>query len=433
MQSLADFFTDPVLMAPTIGSMLMCLLAAMIGTFAVIKRYALVGEMLSHACYPGVIVGMLVFQDTYLWLPLLGAIVSCVLAMYLTDFMRVRCKIKADAALTFVLASFFGVGLTLLTSVQNSKPALYKKLQSYLFGQAATMTNEHVWMYAGLTVGVLIILFFFYRLLTVSIFDPEFTKVSGMNQAFAEWLLVALIVVATVIGIRSVGVVLMSSMLIFPAVSARFWTVNIVPMLILAACFGLVFGFLGIYFSHSYSIVYATSFATGPSIVLVASCIFFLSALFSKERGILVRVYRRIGFWYRCQQENLLKAIWKQCDTGRITVKEIQDIFHESRALVCLLLFMLKKNGRVRKVDVQTYELTASGLLWARKIVRLHRLWEAYLVSWCGISKERVHPSAEQMEHILTPELERELESVLGYPEKDPHEQPIPAHEEVKI
>lgn len=432
MPSFLDFFVDPVLMAPTIATMLMCSLAALVGTFAVIKRYSLVSEMLSHASYPGVIVGMLIVADSELWAILIGALVSSVFAMYLVKSMQQKFRVKADAALTFTLASFFGIGILLLTSVQNSQPALYKKMQGYLFGQAATMTDTHIWIYAAFAAIVLTILFFYCRLLTVSIFDPDFAKVVGLNIQFANWLILSLIIVATIIGCRSVGVVLMSSMLIFPAVIARFWTVNIVPMLIMSGLFGLCFGFFGIYLSHTLSLRYDTSFASGPTIVFVASLLFFISALFSKERGLIVRAYRRISFWYRCQQENLLKAMWKYADTKQITFYEIQSIFHESKVLVSILLYQLKQKDLVNRVDKATYKLTPSGVVWARKIVRLHRLWEVYLVERCGVSKDRVHPSAEEMEHIITPEIEEELEAILGHPQKDPHAQEIPPHEQVR-
>lgn len=76
------------------------------------------------------------------------------------------------------------------------------------------------------------------------------------------------------------------------------------------------------------------------------------------------------------------------------------------------------------------YQLTSSGLHKGARIVRLHRLWEVYLVHSLGLKVERVHKSAEEMEHILTPELERKLTELLDNPTQDPHHQPIPPKEE---
>lgn len=75
------------------------------------------------------------------------------------------------------------------------------------------------------------------------------------------------------------------------------------------------------------------------------------------------------------------------------------------------------------------YRLTPKGVQWAARIVRLHRLWEVYLVDYLGLGAERVHRSAEEMEHIITPELETELTLLLNNPKYDPHHQPIPARE----
>lgn len=438
MQTLFEFFTDPVLMAPTIGSMLMCFVGALVGTFAVLKRVSLISEMLSHACYPGVAIALMLLSfapvaelasHTFALWVMLGACLSCALGLFLQFVMKNRFKIKQDATLTFILASFFGLALVLVTSVQNSMPTLYKRMQSYLFGQAATMTMDHVWLYLALTFFVVCIVCLYGRLMKVSIFDPEFARVNGMNTSFADALLLGLIVVATVIGIRAVGVVLMSSMIIFPPVCARLWTDRFIPMIRLSCVFGLVFGFFGIFFSHTLSITYKTTFASGPMIVLVAGFVFLVSVLVSKKKGLIVRLSRRISFWYRCQQENILKAIWKYAEAGPITLSEVQAIFHENRWIVWLLMSRLIQRGLCRRTDRRGYVLTASGTRLARKIIRFHRLWEVYLVEYCGVSRDRVHPSAEEMEHIITPEIELELERLLNDPLYDPHHQRIPPHE----
>jgi manganese/zinc/iron transport system permease protein len=426
MVELLQFFTDPVLMAPTIGCMLMCLVGALIGTFSVLKRESLVGEMLSHACYPGVVFAFILIGDLFAGVALIGAFISCMVGMYLVQLLQKKYKVSPDAALCFVLASFFGIGLTVLTAVQQSMPVLYKKLQSYLFGQAATMTNEHVWLYGALSITLVVLIMLFYRLITVTIFDPEFAAVVGMNTAFANILLHFLIVVAVCVGIRSVGVVLMSSMLIFPAVTARFWTYKLFSILILSAFFGLVSGFFGVYFSHTGSMYFAVSLPTGPMIVMVAGLIFLFSCLFAPDRGLIVRVYRSTRFWSQCQQENFLKFMYKTAKT-HVTTKELLDRYQGPKILGYFLLYMLTRDGRARSIGKNRYELTPSGLLLGRKIVRFHRLWEVYLVTYCGVASDRVHPSAEEMEHIITPEIELELEKLLHHPRLDPHQQPIPA------
>lgn len=432
-----EFFTDPVLFAPSIGCMLMCLVASLIGTFSVLQRQSLVGETLSHACYPGVILALIgasflfsIPDDTsLLFFPIIGASISCLVGMYFVSFLQHRCAVSPDAALTLILASFFGIGILLVTSFQTTYPSLYREVQSFLFGQAATMRERHVVIYAVFALIVILALFFLYREIKVVIFDPQFATLTGINVEQVRFLLLLFVVASVVIGIRSVGVVLMSSMLIFPAVSARLWTDRLLHLLTIAAFFGIVSGFFGVYLSHKMSLLWThdgqfTSFPTGPMIVIVASSLFFFSALFAPRAGVIIRTFRKIRFWIRCQQENFLKMLWKHGEL--FTQHEMKELFHTNPVSFRFLCIALVHKGWLKRVTKDRYQLTPSGLLWGRKIVRLHRLWEVYLVECCGVGKDRVHPSAEEMEHILTADIERELEVVLHHPVQDPHRQPIP-------
>lgn len=435
-----EFFTDPVLFAPTIGSMLMCGLAGFVGTFAVLQRQSLVGETLSHACYPGVVFALLACKIFFaestdallIWLPMLGAGLTCLLGMRVVQLLHKRFKVSQDSALCFVLASFFGIALAVLSLVQSTFPTLYKELQSYLFGQAATQTTIHVVVYSILAIFILSITSAFFRPIKAVIFDPDFAKTIGIKCEKVHLLLLAIIVSAVVIGIRSLGVVLMSAMLIFPAVSCRFWTARLELLLVLSALFGLVSGFFGVYFSHQMSMLSDVSFPTGPMIVVVASLAFFLSCLLAPEKGIFFRTIRRLKFWSQCQQENLLKALWKHCSQKKSALfsrRELETFFQAKPYKLRLLLAALRRRGWIKATGVDTFEMTALGMLWGRKILRLHRLWEVYLVEYCGVGKDRVHPSAEEMEHIITSEIEHELVILLDDPHEDPHHQPIPTGE----
>lgn len=439
-----EFFTDPVLAAPTIGSMLMSLVAAFVGTFAVLKKQSLIGETLSHACYPGVIIALIVTKLYFpsdndalaLFVPMIGAGFSCVLGMYLVQLLTDRFKIAGDSALCFVLASFFGVALVLLTALQGIFPTLYKELQGYLFGQAATQTTIHIVIYAILALLILCSVLLYYRPIKAVLFDSIYAKTIGIDCEKINFLLLAITVLAVVIGIRSLGVVLLSAMLIFPAISCRLWTAKLELLLVLSAIFGLLSGFFGIYFSHRLSLFYThdnqfVSFPTGPMIVLMASLLFLFSVLFAPQKGLLFRILRRWKFRRLCQQENVLKAIWKFCsksNTPSFSANDLSTVFYATPGRLFGLLSALEKKGWIQKIG-QKWELTALGMLWGRKIVRLHRLWEVYLVQYCGVGKDRVHPSAEEMEHIITPEIEHEIELILHNPHQDPHHQPIPSNE----
>ena len=439
-----DYFTDPVLFAPTIGSMLMCFTAAIIGAFVVLKKESLLGEALSHTAYPGVIVALLLVQ----WLlpqesssiaielvfVLMGAFIASIGGIYSIAYLQKK-KVVPDASLACVLSSFFGLGMLLLSCLQTLYPTLYRKLQAYLFGQVATMVHIHVVMYAIFACTTCLIIFFFIRPLKITIFDPSFASCIGIRKNKVEALLFFLIVLATVAGIRSVGVILLASMLIFPAAGARFFVKKISHLLLFSACFGILCGFFGVVLSHELSSRFSglhqkvLSFPTGPMIVICAGFLFLLTALFAPKRGLFIRGIRKMTFSYECRTENLVKAIWKYCkkaDKRYISINELMQISSVQGYFLHWLLYVLRNRGLLRKIQDNEYELTAVGMLWGRKLVRLHRLWEVYLVEFCKFAKDRVHPLAEEMEHILTEEMEHELTQLLKDPMLDPHNAPIP-------
>ena len=435
------YFTDAVLRGPTIGCMLMCAAAAIVGVIVFLRKQSLLGESLSHAAYPGVVLGVCfagIFQideenESLLALIIMvGASATAFAGLWTISFLEKHMKVKSDSALCFVLSVFFGVGLTLASRVQFTYTSLYRQIQVYLYGQAATMTDVHVLIYGILTCVVVGVVILFYKELYLLAFDRSYAKSLGVNSRAIDMLVFLLIVAAVVISIRSVGVVLMSAMLIAPAAAARQYSNKLYVVFILAAFFGLLSGFLGNYLSVEISKIYSTqedfqrvTLATGPMIVVTASILCLLSLLLAPERGLLIRFTRITLFRYRCACENLLKAIWRVGQERTVSFDQISKFQSASTLYLRFILWRLQLQGWIKKTS-EGYKLSPIGHQWATRIVRLHRLWEVYLVDYLGVGAERVHKSAEEMEHIISPELEKELEFLLNNPKYDPHHQPIP-------
>ncbi|NGX59068.1 MAG: Manganese transport system membrane protein MntB [Chlamydiae bacterium] len=406
-----EFFIDPILRAPTLGSMLMCFSSGVIGCFLFLQKRSLVGEALSHASYPGVVLGVIVAS---LFAPgasafaiLLGAFLAGLLGLYAIDRMEKRLGISSDAALCLVLSLFFGVGVCIVSALQVTHALWFRQIQIFLFGQAATMVDAHILMYGGLTLVITLSVILLFRFFEILHFDPEFAKTVGMPTKLIRAILNLLLMVAIVVGMRSVGVILMSAMLIAPAAAARQWTRNLASFLILAGIFGMLSGFFG----NALSVWIPTwsgqphlSLPTGPMIVLSSTAICLFSLFFAPERGFIPRSIRISRFQLLCHQENLLKALYKG----------------QSIDTPPYFMWRMRMKGWIKDK-----KLTETGFAEGEKLVRLHRLWEVYLVH-LGQESDRVHHSAEEMEHVLTPEIEKQLESLLDNPELDPHEQPIP-------
>lgn len=442
--SFFSYFTDPLLRGPTIGSMFMCLAAALVGVIVFLRRQSLLGETLSHAAYPGVILGVIfsgVFgldetnEGLVAAFIITGAFTTSLLGLWTVGFLERFFRISPDSALCFVLSAFFGVGLTIASQVQFSFTSLYRQMQTYLYGQAATMTDTHIMIYGGLSFFVVLMILLFYKELQVITFNREYAKSIGINTKVVDGFLFILIVLAVVIGIRSVGVVLMSAMLIAPAAAARQYSHKLYMLFFLAALFGMVSGFFGNYFSTIISMYLLSeypdtrlSLPTGPMIVIVASVICILSLFFAPERGLLLRLIRIARFRFRCICESILKIMWRY-NTETISFEDIKKYQSGSSIYLRIALKNLTINGWIVKIRPNCYVLTDDGKQWAAQIVRLHRLWEVYLVEYLGMGAERVHRNAEEMQHIITPEIEKELTLLLKDPKVDPHHQAIPPKE----
>ena len=191
-------------------------------------------------------------------------------------------RIKYDSALAIVLSTFFGFGLVLHTLIQRTGNANQAGLDTFLFGQAATLLARDV-LTIGMLGGIaLIIMLIFWKELKLLVFDEGFAASIGFPTRALDILLTSLLVIAIVLGLQAVGAVLMSAMLVAPAVAARQWTNRLRLMVFLAACFGALAGVSGTIISST-----AARIPTGPTIVLCATGVVGFSIAFAPNRGLL--------------------------------------------------------------------------------------------------------------------------------------------------
>jgi manganese/zinc/iron transport system permease protein len=418
---LFSHFTDPILRAPTIGCILMCVATSLAGVVLLFQKKLLISETISHAAYPGAIGGIFLLSilgPEYEWFSflavLVGALFSSWLGLQAIRWLERKWKIPSDAALCFVLAAFFGTGVLLASGLQQVQPMWAQQGHILLFGQAATLTDEHIVMYGLLSISCFSFILLAFRPLQAILFDRMFAQSVGIQARCVERIFFWLLLISIVTGIRSVGVILISGMLIAPAVAARQFSNHLQTVFGLAALFGALSGWIGGVLAAQLSL------PTGPMIVLVGAFFALMGLLGSPKRGILFRLFRQATFRLRCMEENVLKGLWKK-PMGRAALKR------QYPSLLSLVLFRLVRHGWIVKTENAFFGLTDDGRIKANAIVRLHRLWELYLTEQMGRDPKYVHASAEEMEHVLTPEIEERLTKLLSDPQRDPHEQPIPA------
>ncbi len=426
-----DFFTDPVLRAPTWGTLFMCVASSLMGVILFLKKKTLLSESLSHATYPGIVIGVIVsglfFPDWAFGAVLIGAFLTSLFALKLISFLQDKQKMSPDAALCFVLALFFGIGIVAVSAMQSILPAYQSQVQTLLFGQSATMTDIHIALYGSLTCLVISFVWIAFYPIQGVVFDRDFSESIGIPVSFLEKMIFWLLLLSLIFGMRSVGVVLMSGMVIAPAVAARQFTNSLYKMFFLSALFGALSGLLGNFLSVVGSIALSSeteklTLPTGPMIVLVGGSFAFFSLLFAPEKGLIFRKLRVWAFRLRCIEENILKGMWKRGHQTKIAMRASFGI--SPLALFFSLKRLLRQGWIV--YEEGTYRLTMDGFQKAASIVRLHRLWELYLANMLKLQSEKIHKTAEEMEHILTPDIEERLTLLLANPTQDPHQQPIP-------
>lgn len=271
------------------GTALLGALSGLLGSFAVLKKQSLLGDAISHAALPGICLAFLITGTKNSTALLLGALFSGLVGTLWIRSIITKTHLKSDTALGLILSIFFGFGLLLLTFIQKMPNANQAGLDAYLFGQAATlMLNDVLWMAVVGLVAVVITLFY-WKEFKLYLFDYEFAKALGYPTPRIDFILTSLIVLVIVIGLQTVGVVLMSSLLLAPAAAARQWTNRLWVMVLLAAAIGLISGVWGTAISASYN-----NLSTGPVIVLCASSFVMFSFVFSPKRGLLFRQIRFI-------------------------------------------------------------------------------------------------------------------------------------------
>jgi manganese/zinc/iron transport system permease protein len=281
-QLLHDLLFDYTLRTVALGSASLGAVSGALGSFAVLRRQSLLGDAISHAALPGIVLAFLLTGSKATLVLVLGAAAAGWVGTLGVMAVVRTTRIPEDSALGIVLSVFFGAGLVLLTWVQRMPTASQAGLDRFLFGQAATLISTDVAVIAGLGALSLGVMAAFWKEFKLLAFDPEFGGSLGIPMATVDVILTTVLVLAIVAGLQTVGVVLMSAMVVAPAAAARQWTDRLGVMVILAGVIGALSGVTGSVVSAS-----ATGLPTGPVIVLCVSAVVAVSLLLAPHRGLL--------------------------------------------------------------------------------------------------------------------------------------------------
>lgn len=441
-----------------LGTLLLGMSAGVVGVFMLLRRRSLVGDVVGHSALPGIAIAFLVLEirspGTGRSFPslLTGAFLSGMIGVGCVTLIRRWTRIKEDAALAIVLSLFFGIGIALFTVIQNLPRGNAAGLGQFIFGTAAALVPDDVRLIALAAAASLALCGLMFKEFALLCFDEDFARSQGWPTVALDLLLMALVAAVTVIGLQSVGLLLVVALLIIPAVAARFWTNRVSRLIVIAGIIGGASSVVGVILSGA-----IPRLAAGPCIVLTGSAVFLASLLFGPQGGVVERWWRDRQLRLRTARHDLLRALYEiieaQAENLHRTAEEAETVslrptpgtaatlrltdvpvseadLNAARTWpasgVGKVLARAESEGIVVR-DAADWRLTTEGASEATRVVRNHRLWEQYLVAHADIAPSHVDRDADLIEHVLEPDVVAELERLLAQ-RSDDHDVPPSLH-----
>ena len=430
--TLRDYTTRWVLL----GTVVLGTCAGMVGTFMLLRKRALVGDVVGHASLPGIAIAFIVMEamnpGSGKWLPglLVGAFTSGVAGILCTVAIRRYTRIKEDATLAIVLSIFFGVGIALFTIIQNIPSGNQAGLNNFIYGAAYAIVDTDVYVITGAATAALVLCVCLFKEFSILCFDEGYATTQGWPVTALDIAMMLLVVVVTVIGLQSVGLILVVALLIIPAAAARFWTDKLFQMTCISATLGGFSSGTGVLASALFP-----SLPAGAVIVVFGGFVFLLSMFFGPRRGVIRRAYVQWRLRGRVGRHHVMRAFYEfielAVETETITPEDLTNHEISFQQLLAMRswspvrlkrqLFIATLKRLVERLPSSHYRLTEKGAEYAYHVVRNHRLWEMYLIQYADIAPTHVDRDADEIEHILDPELIQELNMRLSqeYPQME--------------
>lgn len=275
---MTDLMNYGYLQKALVTSVFVGIISGVIGSFIILRGMALMGDAISHAILPGVVLSYILDINYFI-----GAVIFGLLTSYLIGNVTNNSKLKSDVSIGVVFSSFFALGIILLLRAQTAVD-----LTQILFGNVLTVSDLDMKITLVVGVIVLIVVYLFYKEFLITSFDPEVAKAFGLNVGFFHSLLMVLLTLVTVASLQTVGVILVVSMLITPAATAYLLSERLDVMIGLASLLGAASSVVGLYLSFEYNL------SSGAVIVLVSTLFFIAAYLFSPREGVLVKKVRKV-------------------------------------------------------------------------------------------------------------------------------------------
>lgn len=416
LTELLQHLQEPWAIRALAASVMVGIMCGLLGCFIVLRNMALIGDALSHAILPGVVVAFILVGHNTLGF-FVGAVVAGLVSAVAITWLQRNMRARNDAAIGIVFTAMFALGVIGISRVSRL-PGVHLDLKDFLFGNVLGVSNQDLYLTLVILLYVVLSIVVFYRYLFATTFQPIIAQTMGISVRAVHYYLMLLLSFAVVASLRTVGVILVVAMLITPAATALILSKRLKRVLLIAAVVGMLSALVGL--------VLAILLETppGPAMAVVATGFYLLAALFAPKRGLLFRYLQKKRLQRRIQLEDTLKRAFHLQQADQLTAENLSHQLGFGESVVQKQLNRLRQKGYL---EADRLTLTESGEKEARRLVRAHRLWETWLAEKLGLSPEQIHEHAEEYEHLLSDEVLDEVDRTLGYPRTDPHGSEIPA------
>lgn len=397
---------------------------AILGCFLVLRRMSLLGDAISHAVLPGLVIAYLLTGSLNSWAMAVGAGILGILTSLFTQWIHQLTRVPEDAGMGVVFTSLFAVGVIMISRAAShvdldSGCVLYGLIEFVPLDTAQVFGMEVPRAIRTLGPALLATILFvtlLWKELKIVSFDPALAAAMGISVAFVHYSLMAMVATVTVASFEAVGSILVIAMLIVPAATGHMLSdrlFGLVVWSVVVAIASAILGYLG-------AVQWNTSIA--GMMAVSAGVLFAIAVLFSPKHGIVSQIVRRLRLALRIAREDVLAQLFRAEEKKQI---EIAHREAPSSRLQWLARRQLHRRGDIIFRD-DTWRLTESGRSTAGELIRTHRLWESFMSSQLQLPLNHVHEPADRMEHFTDPALRDLLAQELADPVLDPHGRSIP-------
>ena len=419
MAELFEYLQYPWIIRAMIASVMVGISCGLLGVFIVLRNMALIGDALSHAILPGIVLAFLIFGTYHLSGFFIGAVFAGLVAAVAITWIQQNLPTKNDAAIGIIFTVMFALGVIGI-SILSRREGVHLDLNDFLFGNVLGVSTEDLYLNFLIVLVVIASMVFFYRYFYLSSFQESFAKALGINTSLIHYYLMLMLSFTVVASLQTVGVILVVAMLVSPASTAILWSDNLRKILILSAIIGMLSAILGLTAAVFFEI------PPGPTMAVVAFIFYLVSSLFAPEKGVLANYLKQSKYKKRVIREDLIKYLCKNAHKGALSAETISDDIGLPANGTQRFLRKMKRDGDLKNPEPGQWICTSSGLKKGIQLVRAHRLWESWLVANTGLNEDQIHNDAELYEHLLDRETIDYIDASLGFPDRDPHGEHIP-------